>query len=336
MERGEKIVVGVLAVAIIAAVGVFAYYQLPEDDGGCGDTVLTVSYQGDEWTYSLCDLKDLDSTSGQGGMNTKAGISGPWTFRGVSFTTLLADIDVLPTPGLHMNVVAADDWTRSFDMAAITGNVTTYDASGNITEPAATPIPVLAYRQNDSSIGDEDGPLRAAYVAEQPVYTRSGYWVKQVVHIDVEHVVTVSYNGSETTYTRGDLADLETVSGSGGMNTKAGISGPWNFTGVSFATLLQDAGVSDPRGVNMTVTAADGWSMTFDPSAIAGDITTYNASGNITAGGNLTGMLAHHQDGAIIGMEDGPFRVAFVAEQPLYTRSGYWVKQVVYIDIADI
>ncbi len=187
MEQGEKIVVGVLAVAIIAAVGVFAYYELPgDDDSGCRDTALTVSYRGEKWTYTLCELKDMDSTTGQGGMKTKAGITEPSSFQGVSFATLLADIDVLPTAGLQAKVVAADGWNQTFDTAAITGNVTTYDATGNITNDTAQPIPVFAYRQDGSSIAADDGPVRVAYVAAQPIYTSSRYWVKQVVHIDVE------------------------------------------------------------------------------------------------------------------------------------------------------
>lgn len=338
MEKGEKIVIGVLAVAIIAAVGVFVYYELPEgDSNGCEDTVLTVTYQGDDWTYTLCDLKDLDSTTGEGGMNTKAGITDSSSFKGVSFATLLANIGVLPTPGLQMSVVAADDWSQTFDMAAITGNVTTYDATGNETNESAKPVPLFAYRQDDSSIGEEDGPIRVAYVAEQPVYTSSRYWVKQVVQVNISHVVTVSYNGTDTTYTRADLEALETVTGDGGMSTKNGISGPWTFTGVSFTTILQDIGVADVNAVNMTVVAADGWSQTFDAPIIQGDLTTYNASGNETNSAvNLTAILAYRQDGAYIGMDDGPYRVAFVSEQPGYTSSRYWVKQVVHIDVEDV
>jgi|GEM_PF-3597649 len=335
MERGEKIVVGVLAVAIIAAVGVFAYYELPGDDSdGCGDTVLTVSYQGEEWTYTLCELKDMDSTTGQGGMKTKAGITDPSSFQGVSFATLLADIDVLPTAGLQATVIAADGWSQTFDTAAITGNVTTYDATGNITNDTVQPLPMFAYRQDGNAISDDDGPIRVAYVAAQPVYTSSRYWVKQVVRVNISHAITVSYNGTDTVYTRDDLAALEALAGDGGMKTKAGTAGPWTFTGVSFTTLLQDAGVADVNSVNMTVVAADGWSQTFDAAAIGGDLPTYDASGNETTGDvALTSMLAYQQNGTAIDMDDGPFRVALVASPPVYTSSRYWVKQVVHIDV---
>ncbi|MFO8133769.1 MAG: hypothetical protein R6U10_07580 [Thermoplasmatota archaeon] len=195
MERGEKIAVGVLAVAVIAAVGVFAYYELPGDDGdSCGDPVLTVSHQGKEWTYTLCELKDMDSTTGRGGMKTTIGtMQGPWRFKGVSFSAL---IQGLPTPvegPVSVTVVdtadpgnISDDYRRTFDAQVLRGNMTVYDASGNVTDDTATPVPILAYIMDGDAIGEEDGPLRVAFVTQNgDIYTSSRNWVKSVDRVEV-------------------------------------------------------------------------------------------------------------------------------------------------------
>lgn len=193
MEQGEKIAIGVLAVAVIAAVAVFAYYQLPEDDGGCRDTMLTVTYQGDEWSYTLCDLKDMDSTTGDGGMKTRAGIRGPWTFTGVRLSTLIQN---LPAPiGGNISVTvtdsadpdnASDDYSRTFDSQMLRGNITVYDASGNVTTDTAAPVPILAYRRGGEALDEDNKPLRVAFVVQEgDVYTSSRDWVSSVDLVDI-------------------------------------------------------------------------------------------------------------------------------------------------------
>ena len=186
--------VGVLVVAIIAAVGVFIYYELPEDDGGCGDSVLTVTYQGDEWTYTVCDLKDLSSMTGEGGMKTSIEtIKGPWQFTGVSFPDIIQDLSVPIGGNISVTVTdtadsnnASDDYSRTFDAEVLRGNMTVYDASGNITNDSARPIPILAYKMNGEAVADEDGPLRVAFVAQDgEVYTPSRNWVKSVDQVEV-------------------------------------------------------------------------------------------------------------------------------------------------------
>ncbi len=180
--------------AIIAAVGVFAYYRLPEDDGGCGDTVLSVSYQGDKWTYSLCDLKDMDSTTGQGGMRTSIGtIKGPWTFTGVSFSDLIHELSVPIGGNVSVTVTdiadpdnASDDYSRTLDSEMLKGNMTVYDSSGNVTNTSATPAPVLAYQVDGEDLEDDDKPLRIAFVVQEgDVYTSSRNWVSSVDHIEI-------------------------------------------------------------------------------------------------------------------------------------------------------
>ncbi len=194
MERGEKIAIGVLAVAVIAAVAVFAYYQLPEDDGGCGDTVLTVTYQGDEWSYTLCDLKDMDGITGDGGWRTrKPRIEGPWQFTGVSLSTLFEEIQVPVGENASVTVTDTgdpddpdDNYSLTLDSEMLKGNMTTYDDSGNVTNDTAAPIPMLAYRQDGEALDDEDQPLRMAFVVQEgDIYTSSRNWVSSVDLVDI-------------------------------------------------------------------------------------------------------------------------------------------------------
>ena len=191
MKRRIKTVTGILTIIAIAAIGWLAYSELAKNDAGGTDTVLTLTFQEYEWTYTLTDLGEMDSYTGDGGMKTQIDVIGPWTFKGVRFSTLLADIGLLPMGDLEMNVIGADGHNQTFDLSAITGNVTTYDAAGNETEGCgcgggAKAVPLFAYKQDGGSIGDENGPIRVAYVGDSPVYTRSHYWVTQVVRIELK------------------------------------------------------------------------------------------------------------------------------------------------------
>ena len=190
-DNGNKLIIGLLAVVILIAVGVFAYYEWPgsEDDSNSSDqaTMLTVTYDGQQWNYSLNDLEGMEAYTGQGSMKTNSGVRDPDNYTGVRFTTLFQDIGVEPVT-VSANITAADGYSQVFNQSVLNGDLEVYNQSGNVTSAIATPVLIIAYRQNDAYIDEEDGPLRVVFVGEQHIITNSKYWLKQTVGIDVLHM----------------------------------------------------------------------------------------------------------------------------------------------------
>jgi len=182
MAKGgkDKIVAGVLIAAIIIAIGVFAYYNLPEKENE--SPILTISYGNENYTYTLLQLEKIDAFSGKGGYKTSHGfIRHPENYTGVKMTELL---DEIGTAGNHgIEVIAKDGYSVNYTYDEINGNVTVYDSSGNETGTGGVTM-VLAYSEN-GNYNFDDGPLRIAYVSEQGAITSSKLWAKWVVEIKV-------------------------------------------------------------------------------------------------------------------------------------------------------
>ncbi len=180
----DKILSGVLAVVIVVAIGVVIYYNFLESEGeDNGEIVLSVLYGNETWEYTVSDLKDIDDYSGSGGMSTKAGIKGPNDYKGVRFELLLQDIGITNVSSIGAKVIAIDGYNKTFNPDLILGNVTIYDSSGNKTNGTVTLI--IAYEQDGIPITTDDGPLRLAFVSEQPLFTSSSNWIKQLATIEV-------------------------------------------------------------------------------------------------------------------------------------------------------
>jgi len=183
VDNGNKIIMGLLAVAIIIAVGVFAYYAWWPDENG-GETVLTVTYGVDQvWDYTLDDLKNMEAYTGVGGMVTKTDVKEPSNFTGIRLKTLIQKLGIGSNTSIAVQITALDGYSQVFNESAINGFVDVYEPSGNLTDATSYPALILAYEENGVRISDEDGPVRVAFVSESVVYTNSKYWVKQVVQI---------------------------------------------------------------------------------------------------------------------------------------------------------
>lgn len=176
----DKIVAGVLIAVIIIAIGVFAYYNLPEKEKE--NSILTVSYGNENYTYTLSQLKKIDDFSGKGSYKTSYGIiKDMQNYTGVRMTKLLENIG---TAGDHeIEVISKDGYSMNYTFDEINGNVTVYDSSGNETGTGGVTM-ILAYSEN-GNYDFEDGPVRVAYVNEQGAITSSKLWAKWVVEIKV-------------------------------------------------------------------------------------------------------------------------------------------------------
>jgi hypothetical protein len=183
MTKNSKLLMGVAVVIVVVVAAILAYTLLQDNEGGEKETVLTVLYGGDTWEYTMNDLKNIDEFSGSGGMSSKSGIKDPNDFTGVRFELLLQDIGVTNINTVEAKFIAADGYNKTFDSDVIMGNVTIYDATGNETNGTVTLS--IAYEQDDEPISADDGSLRSVFVSEQPLFTSSSYWIKQLTTIEV-------------------------------------------------------------------------------------------------------------------------------------------------------
>ena len=175
-DNGTKIITGLLVIAIIITVGVFAYYEW-WPDGENKEIMLTVLYGGETWEYTLSGY------GGRGGMSTQKGIRSPHDYTGVRFELLLQNIGISNTNSVEAKVFAVGGYNQTFTSDMLLGNVTIYDATGNETNGTVTLI--LAYEEDGVLISKDDGPLRLVFVADEPAYTTSKYWIKQVSSVDI-------------------------------------------------------------------------------------------------------------------------------------------------------
>jgi hypothetical protein len=183
-DNGNRVLIGLLATAIIFSVGVFVYYEWwPEHENE--EDVLSVTYGELEWAFTLTELKALESYTGLGGMRTEVEVQGPNSFTGVPLEALLTTIGIQTNLAMELSIAAIDNYSRTINASIVQGHVEQYDQNGSCIEPNTVPILILAYLENGECIGNDDGPIRVAFVAPEPVYTNSKYWVKQVVRVNI-------------------------------------------------------------------------------------------------------------------------------------------------------
>jgi hypothetical protein len=149
-----------------------------------------------------------------------------------------------------------------------------------------------------------------------------------------EIVLQTLYNDEYKNYTMDQLEDLETITGSGGyINAVNVTSGPYELTGVSISTLLNQFNILS-ENYSISVKSLDNNSMTFNQSYINGDIPIFNDTGVQIGTGGITMIIYYKQDGNYLDESDGSLRVGFIHEDG-FTTAKRWTKQVVSILIID-
>lgn len=178
----------------------FSYHNYRADDQQLENTLLTLRYHGEKHSYTLDDLKDLESYSGTGGrLNSINEVTGPLEYTGVRISTLIEDI-----PGVHpivdLMVISSDGYVTKFTNNQINGQVTIYDIHGEKTGVGGV-IMMLAYEEEGVS-DFSGGPLRIAWVNNGNPITDSFLWIKYVQEIDIIDNVTSDHLAPTLTLTQ--------------------------------------------------------------------------------------------------------------------------------------
>jgi hypothetical protein len=191
--KTNKIMAAVLIAALIVALGVFIFVNLPKETSPSGSTqpgttILTVTYNGHKTNYTLKQLEN-ESFNGTGGYRTNfPAIKGQGNYTGVRIQTLIRNLKDAPN-NYSIMVFSSDGTNRSFNFSNIMGLVPTYDPYN---ASNAHPIGfggltmILAYKYEGAYLNEsKDGKLKIAFVDDQGSITSSGLWWKYVDAIQV-------------------------------------------------------------------------------------------------------------------------------------------------------
>jgi len=149
--------------------------------------ILVINYEETSLSFTMSELMELPSTSGEGGYRRSSGTkSGPFNIKGVAFSELL---DLLPPLPENYTLIAraGDDWVTEYSKAMVEGNLSGYTPTGDPLESINSTM-VLAYEIDGSPIPEGDGPLRITFINEDGNLTDGFLWAKYVVNITIVDV----------------------------------------------------------------------------------------------------------------------------------------------------
>ena len=149
-------------------------------------------------------------------------------------------------------------------------------------------------------------------------------------------ILTINYGAMVKTYSLDQIKALPSITGGAGTISGAGaISAQVQCKGVSLIQLFSGfVGLSPSSSVK--IQGSDGYFVTLTYSQITqGSFPTYNiGDGSLVSPlGQSTPILEYEENGAALGTDLGPIRLAIVSPQGQATRSNLWVKSVETIDI---
>ena len=156
-----------------------------ESGDGEGSNVLTIRVQSRYYNYTLDDLTAFPSVTGQGSYIKGTGkITGPYTYTGVTVSTLLNSISSLPAT-YTFRATARDGYNTSYSLQEMNGQVMIYNETG-VEIGTGNLTMMIAYKQNNAFMSETtNGPLRIAFIGYESAITSSGLWLSSLVKIEI-------------------------------------------------------------------------------------------------------------------------------------------------------
>lgn len=231
-------------------------------------------------SFSLADLKELPAVEGWGGIKSSTGeITLPAKFKGVSLGELASKAGGL-SEDVGLRIVADDGYAMTFSYDQVmNGDFIAYDpATGDeitVDEPLQA---ILAYEKDGEPIGERHGPLRVAVVTSRNNQVVDGHWaIKWVNQVELKEL------GQDwTVHLEGNLVEdmdrgtLESCLAEGCHQSTWTDDHAQRWTGVPLWLLLGYVDDEEKhgdyayqeelaqQGYMVEVTAADGYSVSFD------------------------------------------------------------------------
>ncbi|MGY5852504.1 MAG: hypothetical protein RTU92_02945 [Candidatus Thorarchaeota archaeon] len=146
--------------------------------------------------------------------------------------------------------------------------------------------------------------------------------------------LTVNITGLLYTYAMSDLKSMDPITGNGGYKKTTGtIVGPFEYTGVSIRSLLNEIG-GLPESYSIGVSSRDGYTPIFNKSQVEGILEGYDPEGNPFGAINCTLIIAYYENGSAL-TEGGPLRAVILNEDGNLSDGPLWAKDVVSITVFD-
>jgi DMSO/TMAO reductase YedYZ molybdopterin-dependent catalytic subunit len=234
-------------------------------------TALTVVGPSGTRTFTVADLQSMEAVTGQGGFTCPPtpGVTGPDEYTGVELSALLDEVGGLTDESI-VSVAATDDYVMTYTADQIrNGTYVTYDpATGAEKQVDEQPKTIVAYAKAGSHLGDDEGPLRLAFLTSQPTQVVEGFlWVKWATRIsmrDRNEDWLLKLIGAKDMVL--DRAGFERLASTPGNEVSWEDIQGRDFTGVSLRTLARLVLQTDATGAAymVEVVGADGAILTVD------------------------------------------------------------------------
>jgi len=196
-SKTNKIITAVVTIAVILAIAVLIYVNLPkqtetpEDNTDAHKTIpptLALIYNDEQINFTLGQLERLEPYTAKGGYRTQKGIKGVGNYTGINITTLINTLQPVPYR-YSLLVTDANGENASYNFSTINGQVNIYDPeNASNSEPIGygNMTMVLAYQFEGELLNESsDGKLRIVFLDENGSITSSSLWWKKVVQIRI-------------------------------------------------------------------------------------------------------------------------------------------------------
>jgi len=181
-------------------------------------------------------------------------------------------------------------------------------------------------------------PIITLVLVVNGVATCSGAWTQNasvIVNLPPMNLTLIAVNRTHIVLNSSDIGSLPSYTAYGGYKTQGGfIRGSGNYTGVPLITLCTLIG-GIANGNSLKITASDNYTQTFSYDEVRGNFTTFDIMTGqpVPHNQSLTLILAYWFNNANLSSSEGPLQLAIVGPEGLATRSAYWVKFVVKMEI---
>jgi DMSO/TMAO reductase YedYZ molybdopterin-dependent catalytic subunit len=236
-------------------------------------------------TLTWDDIQALPTYEGVGGRISSVGsVTPPTKFKGVTLEDLCGLVGGI-TEENSISVIAKDGYAMTFSYDQImTGDFPTYDPSTGDESPFDGKLwVVVAYEEEGAFVSaDGDGPLRLAILGSQKLVTDGHWWIKWVEKIEIKQSLdnwTLHLEGALSEDV--DRGTFETGAAPSCHGTNWIDADGQTWTGIPLWLLVgrvdddnvhEDSAFNDElaaAGYEVKVTAADGYSVSFDSATIA-------------------------------------------------------------------
>jgi molybdate transport system substrate-binding protein len=161
-------------------------------------TVLTVINGSNTQTYTLAQLKALQSVTGWGAKNKGGTVSGTDTYVGVRLTTLIKSIGGM-TSSDFVKITGSDGYSKTLSWTQVyQGTFNVYDLSGNSVTAGTQPFVSLIYIMDGNDLDATTGPVETGIITMNGQASDASLWIKQTIKVEILKAVTLNVSAASS------------------------------------------------------------------------------------------------------------------------------------------